>query len=247
MTIYIADHAGALTGPVELPTIPGIGVQLASNAIELESPLAEPSAGKVWALVEGQPQQVTDHRGVVYSTSTGEALQHDALGDLPEGLTPEPRHSADHRWNNGCWEFDAALQATNRQAVQAMLCQQVDNAADAARLEVAGDPLRAVEYDRAAAEAKAFKDTGYQGEVPSMVAAWAISGRTPQQAAESILVEAAQYNGALVQLRTTRLQAKELIRAAMAAGDINQAQDIAAESVAAIESAAAGIGNNAGV
>ena len=78
-----------------------------------------------------------------------------------------------------------------------------------------------------------------------MVAAWAINGRTAQQAADSILAEAAQYNGALVQLRATRLQAKELIRAAMADGNVEQAEDISAETIASIEAAVAGIGNNA--
>jgi hypothetical protein len=78
-----------------------------------------------------------------------------------------------------------------------------------------------------------------------MVAAWAINGRTPQQAADSILAEAAQYNAALVQLRTVRLGAKELIRVAMAAGNIEHAQDIAAETIASIEAAVAGSGNNA--
>lgn len=124
------------------------------------------------------------------------------------------------------------------------LCEKIDQAADAARAAVAGDPLRAVEYDRARIEAEQFAAAGYQGDVPPMVAAWAISGRTPQQAAESILAEAAQYTNALVQLRTTRLQAKELIRAAMAAGNVEQAQDIAAETIASIEAAVAGIGNN---
>lgn len=128
---------------------------------------------------------------------------------------------------------------------EADLCRSVDQAADAARRAVAGDPLRAVEYDRAASEAQAFAAAGYQGEVPPMVAAWAISGRTAQQAADSILAEAAQYNGALVQLRTVRLQAKELIRAAINAGNIEQAQGIAAETIASIEAAVAGIGNNA--
>lgn len=125
------------------------------------------------------------------------------------------------------------------------LCDQVDTAADRARRAVAGDPLRAVEYDRARIEAEQFAAAGYQGDVPPMVAAWAISGRTAQQAADSILAEAAQYTAALVQLRTVRLQAKELIRAAMAAGDVEQAQDIAAETIASIEAAVAGIGNNA--
>lgn len=127
----------------------------------------------------------------------------------------------------------------------ASLCAAIDAAADDARRAVAGDPLRAVEYDRAASEAAAYAAAEYQGEVPPMVAAWAISGRTPQQAADGILAEAAQYNGALVQLRTTRLQAKELIRQAMANGNVEQAQDIAAETIASIEAAVAGIGNNA--
>lgn len=126
------------------------------------------------------------------------------------------------------------------------LCARIDLAADSARRAVAGDPLRAVEYANAATEAKVFTDANYQGAVPPMVAAWAINGRTAQQAADNILAEAAQYNTALVQLRTVRLNAKELIRNAMAAGQVEQAQDIAAETIASIEAAVAGIGNNAG-
>lgn len=126
------------------------------------------------------------------------------------------------------------------------LCAMVDAAADAARAAVAGDPLRAVEYERAALEAQAFKDVGYQGEVPPMVAAWAIGGRTPAQAADSILGEAAQYNAALVQIRTVRLQAKERIRSEYAAGHAAVAKSIADETIATIEAAVAGIGNNAG-
>ena len=122
---------------------------------------------------------------------------------------------------------------------------QIDTAADRARASVAGDPLRAVEYDRARIEAEQFAAADYQGEVPPMVAAWAINGRTPQQAAESILLEAAQYTAALVQLRTVRLQAKEQIRALMAADQVEQAQQLAAQTIAAIEAAVAGIGNNA--
>ncbi|WKL67826.1 phage tail protein [Pseudomonas qingdaonensis] len=126
------------------------------------------------------------------------------------------------------------------------LCAQIDTAADNARRAVAGDPLRAVEYDRAASEAQLFKNAGYPSEaVPRTVAAWAINGRTVQQAADSILAEAAAYTEALYQIRETRLQAKELIRAAMADGNVELAEDIAAETIASIEAAVAGIGNNA--
>lgn len=194
--------------------------------------------GSAWLLL-------ADNRGTVYHITTGAAQQHTELGDLPEGLTREPRPSADHLWDGSAWAFDADLQTANLGALQLSLCEQVDTAADAARRAVAGDPLRAVEYDHARIEAEQYAAAGYQGTVPPMVAAWAINGRTPQQAADSILAEAAQYNAALVQLRTVRLGAKELIRAAMAAGNVEQAQDIAAETIASIEAAVAGIGNNA--
>jgi hypothetical protein len=124
------------------------------------------------------------------------------------------------------------------------LCQRIDTAADRARRAVAGDPLRAVEYDRARLAAEQFAAADYQGEVPAMVAAWAINGRTAQQAADSILAEAAAYTNALELLRTTRLAAKEQVRALMAANQVEQAQQLTEQTIAAIEAAVAGIGNN---
>lgn len=129
---------------------------------------------------------------------------------------------------------------------ESQLCARIDQAADAARRLVAGDPLRAVEYERSASEAHAFKQSGYPANaVPRTVAAWAINGRTPQQAADSILAEAAAYTEALYQLREARLAAKEQIRAHMAAGQLAQAEQVATQTVASIEAAVAGIGNNA--
>ncbi|WP_322978986.1 phage tail protein [Pseudomonas sp. C11] len=125
------------------------------------------------------------------------------------------------------------------------LCQRIDTAADAARRAVAGDPLRAVEYDRARLAAEQFAAADYLGEVPAMVAAWAINGRTPQQAADSILAEAAAYTNALELLRSTRLAAKEQIRTLIAAGEVEQAQQLTDQTIATIEAAVAGIGNNA--
>lgn len=125
----------------------------------------------------------------------------------------------------------------------AELCQRIDTAADTARARVAGDPLRAVEYDRARIAAEQFAAANYQGDVPPMVAAWAINGRTAQEAADDILHEAAQYTAALIALRETRLQAKERVRKAMDAGDIELAQSITDETVAAIQAAVAGVGN----
>lgn len=126
------------------------------------------------------------------------------------------------------------------------LLVQIDNTADAARAHVAGDPLRAVEYDRARIEAEQFAAANYLGDVPPMVAAWAINGRTAREAADDILHEAAQYTAALVQLREVRLAAKEQIRILMAAGEVEQAQQVVEQTVAAIEAieaVVAGVGN----
>jgi len=126
------------------------------------------------------------------------------------------------------------------------LLSQIDIAADAARAEVAGDPLRAVEYDRARIEAEAFAAAGYQGDVPPMVAAWAINDRTAREAADDILHEAAQYTAALIALRETRLAAKEQVRLLMAADQVEQAQQVVEQTVAAIEAAVTGVGNAQG-
>ncbi|WP_219097578.1 hypothetical protein [Pseudomonas sp. UMAB-40] len=125
------------------------------------------------------------------------------------------------------------------------LCAQIDAAADKARAAVAGDPLRAVEYQRSADQAQAFKDAGYPAEsVPAMVAAWAITGRTARQAADNILAEANAYYDALTWIRATRLAAKEQVRALMENEQQAAAEALANTTVSAIRAAVAGIGNN---
>lgn len=130
--------------------------------------------------------------------------------------------------------------------LEGRLLAQIDGEADAVRMAVVGDPVRALEYDKAAQEAAAFRDAGYPADaVPRTVAAWAINGRTAQQAADSILAEAAAYTEALYVIRETRLAAKEQIRTLMAAGKVEQAQQLAEQTIAAIEAAVAGVGNAA--
>ena len=144
------------------------------------------------------------------------------------------------------WNYDGqTYEAPARPQPRAdILCARIDDAADAARARVAGDPLRAVEYDRARIEAQAFADAGYPADaVPRTVAAWAINGRSAQQAADSILTEAAAYTEALYVIRETRLAAKEQIRTLMAAGEVEQAQQLAEQTIASIEVAVAGVGN----
>lgn len=110
MTVYLFDSAGALVGPVELDVIPGGGVQLPSNAVDLGVELEAPAAGFTWALVDGEPVQLADHRGTVYRTDTGTAQHHSELGQLPVGLTAESWPGRFYIWVGDCWMLDEAAQ-----------------------------------------------------------------------------------------------------------------------------------------
>jgi hypothetical protein len=117
--IYLVDPAGALFGPVTFPVVPGIGPQVPENTLTLRLPLDAAPDGYVWALVDDKPALRLDHRGVVYSTATGAAEQFTVLGELPEGLTREPRPSATHAWIDGSWQVSAELVATKHATEQA--------------------------------------------------------------------------------------------------------------------------------
>lgn len=122
------------------------------------------------------------------------------------------------------------------------LTRSIDIAADNARRVVIGDPLRAVEYDRVAAEAQTFKGAGYPANVvPRSVSAWMLDGRTAQEAADGILREAQQYSEVIYTLRELRLSAKSQVRALVEAGKEPQAREQAAEAIAAIAATVAGI------
>jgi hypothetical protein len=115
------------------------------------------------------------------------------------------------------WTFDGSEYHSPElpQSTTEDYCLTIDTAADTARTQLAGDPLRAVEYQLAAEQAQAYQAEAYQGEVPPMVAAWAVNGRTAEQAANDILTEAARFNRALEQLRSLRLTGKEEVRRLM--------------------------------
>jgi hypothetical protein len=108
--IYLIDPMGLISGPVELPMVPGLGLQLPSNAIQLAKALQPPAGGHAWCLRGEQVVQLTDHRGTVYRTADGTPVKHDQLGELPAGLTTQPRPSEDHFWTDAGWAFDPAAQ-----------------------------------------------------------------------------------------------------------------------------------------
>ena len=118
MTIYLFDRAGALAGPVEPKVIPGVGVQLLSNAVNLGVTLDAPAKGFAWALVDGRPVQLADHRGMVYRTDTGAAQHHDELGLLPETLTAQPWPGQFYIWGGSGWVLDDAARIEAAQATE---------------------------------------------------------------------------------------------------------------------------------
>jgi len=127
--------------------------------------------------------------------------------------------------------------------IRTMLLANIDAAADAARLAVAGDPLRAAEYQIAEAEAKAYQAAGYTGECPPSVKSWAEAKNwTSKQAADNIIGEAAAWNAALYALRDARLKAKEAVRSALTA---ETATAIANAAIDGIKAKVANLGNAA--
>lgn len=119
--------------------------------------------------------------------------------------------------------------------------QQVDLAADQARLVVMGDPLRALEYQLTAQEAEAFALADYADEAPPTVQAWMdASNLDAQQATDGILAEARVWKSALYAIRATRLKAKHEI---LNASSHDLAETIASEAIAAIQATAKDVGN----
>ncbi|AHC82698.1 hypothetical protein X970_11995 [Pseudomonas monteilii SB3101] len=133
---------------------------------------------------------------------------------------------------------DLPLGAALRVAIE-----QIDQAADAARAAVLVDPLRALEYERTAVEARAFAAAGYAGEVPLSVQAWADAAElTAQQSADSILVEVNAWEAALYAIRAQRLKGKQQVLKATSHDDAEALTDA---TITAIRASVEGVGSAA--
>jgi hypothetical protein len=115
--VYGVDPAGALF-PCVLRETPGIGFQVSDDAVDLGRELAPPQNGYVWALVGGSPELTADHRGMVYSTATGQEQYHDALGELPAGVTKLVWPGPFHVWSGDAWVIDEVARMDAAQAVE---------------------------------------------------------------------------------------------------------------------------------
>ncbi|BFT61828.1 hypothetical protein [Pseudomonas moorei] len=121
--------------------------------------------------------------------------------------------------------------------------QQIDDAADAARIAVLGDSLRALEYERAAVEAEAFAAGGYTGDMPPSVQAWADAAELePKAAADSIIAEAEAWQTALYAIRAARLKGKQRV---LKATSHDAAEALADTAIADIRESIVGVGNAA--
>lgn len=113
MNIYLIDQAGSLNGPVILDVVPGLGIQLPSNAVELPELLPEPEADMAWALQGDQPALMVDRRGTVYRKDTGEPVAWSVLGEVPAEYTANPRPGLNYIWEGDAWVLDAAAEETS--------------------------------------------------------------------------------------------------------------------------------------
>jgi hypothetical protein len=163
---------------------------------------AEISAG----LIVTQALDVQDGPGIFDPLDGHTYRMLDAPPELPQPSPTSVLKWADD-WPAPRWVETATLAELVARAVAA-----IDAQADAARLTVS-PPGRDLEYSRAEAQAQAYKDAAYTGDVPTCVDSWARAKQwTPQNAATDILATAALWYSALDGIRDLRLNAKEAVR-----------------------------------
>ncbi|WP_085632111.1 MULTISPECIES: tail fiber assembly protein [unclassified Pseudomonas] len=104
---YVNELTQEMTGPVELPEYPGLGVVVPGNAIGLPEALPAAEPGHVWVWRDQQAVQLIDLRNrTVYFKENGNALYWIQLGPLPDHLTVKPRPNAYCFWKEGDWVLD---------------------------------------------------------------------------------------------------------------------------------------------
>lgn len=126
--------------------------------------------------------------------------------------------------------------AATRAAMRAALVRQLDDAV----IAVYDKPMKlAKEYEDRETAAKAYKDAGYSGTVPSLVSGFATpAGMTTTAATDLILAQAAQLRGALPMLANLRMRKYAILRAA----SDSAAQQEYDSVIAAVRSIAAQLG-----
>jgi len=143
---------------------------------------------------------------------TSEVIWMPWQGQLRMSEAPTP--TSEYMWTDAgpVWVERAPLDDLVAAAID-----RIDSAADTARMAVIAKQTNTPEYQRAEAQARAFKAAGYPvGEVPRNVAGWAAAKwrdeLTAQAAADDIIATADRWYELLDDIRDMRLAAKEDVR-----------------------------------
>ena len=207
---------------------------LPAGCVDAAPPEARAGFAAQWQPEKQEWTYIPDYRGqTAYRTDTGEEDTVIHAGELPPELTLTPRPSEYHTWSGKAWTLSESAAAQALADAQAQGAAQINDAVEAVL-----QPLTRfeVEYKRREAQARAYRDAGYKGDVPCQVAAFAKpTGKTPKEAADIIIAQADMLYSLLDKLGEMRMRKFEL-------GSLKTAAEVetrTAEIVAQIESAAA--------
>ncbi|MGO0632201.1 hypothetical protein ACTORR_19620 [Pseudomonas sp. SAR267] len=112
LTIY---HAHPVTGEfigvgeARIDPLDDTFLLIPAHACQVKPP--EVSAQQAAVLADGEWSVKPDYRGLIYSTSTGEAHQYHDIGELPEGFTSVKWPGEDFVWTSEGWELDTVARA----------------------------------------------------------------------------------------------------------------------------------------
>nr|DAN93730.1 MAG TPA: tail fiber assembly protein [Caudoviricetes sp.] len=207
---------------------------LPAGCVDTAPPEARAGFAAQWQPEKQEWAYIPDYRGqTAYRTNNGQPETVQTAGELPPELTLTPRPSEYHVWDGKAWVLSESAAAQALADAQAQGAAQINDAVEAVL-----QPLTRfeVEYKRREAQARAYRDAGYKGDVPCQVAAFAKpTGKTPKEAADIIIAQADMLYSLLDKLGELRMRKFEL-------GSLKTAAEVetrTAEIVAQIESAAA--------
>ena len=233
-TIYhYHPHTGEYTGSTQAqmsPLEPDVPL-IPAHATTQAPPAAGAHQAAVFDAAANKWQLVPDWRGVqIYSTADGSEVAAELLQTPADcAATDKPRPSEAHIWKAGKWALDAAKQAALDAAQIAELAKSIDSAVAALYAQYTRFEVEYLEREK---QALAYKAAGYTGEMPQQVAAFATpANKTGKQAADIILMQAAQLRGALAQLGVLRMRKFEVL----ACTSVTDAQTKAATILAAVQ------------
>ena len=143
---------------------------LPAGCVDTAPPEARAGFAAQWQPEKQEWAYIPDYRGqTAYRTNNGQPETVQTAGELPPELTLTPRPSEYHVWDGKAWVLSESAAAQALADAQAQGAAQINDAVEAVL-----QPLTRfeVEYKRREAQARAYRDAGYKGDVPCQVACW---------------------------------------------------------------------------